>query len=60
MQVAIFWEKKSVNIALNKSFFKLEFSPCTADQSLRGMESKEKEALKGLWIQQICLERTYS
>ena len=50
MQVAILGDKNSVNIALNKSFFKLQFSPCKAEQSLQGMESKEK-ALNGSWIQ---------
>ena len=41
-------------------FFKLGFTPCKAEQPLRGMELQEKEAQKDYSIQEICLERTYS
>ena len=36
------------------------FTPCKAEQPLRGMELQEKEAQKDYSIQEICLERTYS
>ena len=36
------FEKNSLKI-----FFKLVFTPCKAEQPLRGMELKEKEAQKG-------------
>ena len=42
------------------SFFLLGFTPCKAEQPLRGMELQEKEAQKDYSIQEICLERTYS
>ena len=42
------------------SFFKLGFTPCKAEQPLRGMELQEKETQKDYSIQEICLERTYS
>ena len=41
-------------------FFLLGFTPCKAEQPLRGMELQEKEAQKDYSIQEICLERTYS
>ena len=41
-------------------FFKLGFTPCKDEQTLRGMEVQEKEAQKDLTIQEICLEKTYS
>ena len=36
------------------------FTPCKAEQLLRGMELQKKEAQKDYCIQEICLERTYS
>ena len=39
-------------------FFKLEFTTCRAEQSLRGMELQEKETQKEESIQELCLERT--
>ena len=41
-------------------FLKLGFTPCKAEQPLRGMVLQEKEAQKDYSIQAICLERTYS
>ena len=41
-------------------FFKLGFTPCQAEQPLKGMELQEKQAQKDYIIQEICLERTYS
>ena len=41
-------------------FFKLGFTPCKAEQPLRGMELQEKKHKKNYRIQKICLERTYS
>ena len=41
-------------------FIKLGFTPCKAEQPLRGMELQEKEAQKDYSTQEICLERTYS
>ena len=41
-------------------FFKLGFTPCKAEQPLRGMELQEKKHKKDYRIQKICLERTYS
>ena len=41
-------------------FFFLVFTPCKAEQPLRGMELQEKEALRDYITQEICLERTYS
>ena len=41
-------------------FFKLGFTPYTAEQPLQGMELKEKKQKKDYRIQKICLERTYS
>ena len=46
--------------ALKKDFFKLRFTPCKAEQPLRGMKLQEKEAQKDYSIQEICLERIYS
>ena len=40
--------------------FWLGFTPCKAEQPLRGMELQEKETQKDFSIQEICLERTYS
>ena len=40
--------------------FKLGFTPCKAEQPLRGMELQEKKHEKDCRIQKICLERTYS
>ena len=40
--------------------FSLGFTPCKAEQSLRGMELQEKEPQKHSSIQEIYLERTYS
>ena len=40
--------------------FKLGFTPCKAEQPLRGIELQEKKAQKDYSIQEICLERTYS
>ena len=37
-------------------FFKLGFTPCEAEQPLRGMELQEKEAQKDQSVQEICLE----
>ena len=39
-------------------FFNLWFTPCKAEQPLRGMELQEKEAQKELNIQGISLERS--
>ena len=36
------------------------FTPCKAEQLLRGMELQEKEAQKDQSIHEISLERTYS
>ena len=49
-------------ILLSKIFLfsKLGFTPCKAEQPLRGMELQEKEAQKDYSIQEIWLERTYS
>ena len=41
-------------------FFKLGFTPCKAEQPLRGMELQEKKNKKDCRIQKVCLERTYS
>ena len=41
-------------------FKKLWFTPCKAEQPLRGMELQEIEAQQDCSIYQICLERTYS
>ena len=42
-------------------FFKqLGFTPCKAEQPLRGMELQEKKHKKDYRLQKICLERTYS
>ena len=40
--------------------FYLGFTPCKAEQPLRGMVLQEKGAQKGESIQEICLERIYS
>ena len=37
------------------SFFKLGFTPCKAEQPLRGMELQEREEQKDLRMQEICL-----
>ena len=42
---------------LPETFFKLKFNPCQAEQSLKGMELKEKEAQKDLSKHEISLER---
>ena len=39
---------------------KLGFTPCKAEQPLRGMELHEKKHKKDYRIQKISLERTYS
>ena len=39
-------------------FLKLGFTPCKAEQPLRGMELQEKKHKKDYRIQKICLERT--
>ena len=39
-------------------FFKLGFTPCKAEQPLRGMELQEKKHKKDYRIQKICLQRT--
>ena len=44
------------NVQKNIIFLKLGFTPCKAEQPLRGMELQEKEARS---IQEICLEKTY-
>ena len=36
------------------------FTPCKAEQPLRGMELQEKQAQKDHSIEKICLERAYS
>ena len=36
------------------------FTPCNAEQALRGTELQEKEAEKYYNIQEICLARTYT
>ena len=41
-------------------FFKLGFTPCKAEQPLRGMELQEKKHKKDYRIQKICLERKMS
>ena len=41
-------------------FFKLGFTPCKAEQPLRGTELQEKKHKKDYRIQKICLERIYS
>ena len=42
-------------------FFELGFTPCKAEQPLRGMELQEKKrSKKDYRTQKICLERTYS
>ena len=43
-----------------KNFFKLGFTPCKAEQPLRGMELQEKKHKKDYRIQKICSEKTYS
>ena len=40
--------------------FLLGFTPCKAEQPLRGMELQEKNHKKDYRIQKIYLERTYS
>ena len=40
-------------------FFKLAYTPCKAEQPLRGMELQEKQHKKDYRIQKICLERIY-
>ena len=47
------------NTTLN-TFFLLGFTPCEAEQPLRGMELQEKEAHKYYNIQKNCLETTCS
>ena len=42
-------------ISLIFSFFKLGFTPCKAEQPLRGMELQEREVQKDLSMQEICL-----
>ena len=39
-------------------FFELGFTPCKAEQPLRGIKLQEKEAQKDFSIHEICLERT--
>ena len=41
-------------------FFSLGFTPCKAEQPLRGMKLQEKKHKKDYKVQKICLERTYS
>ena len=41
-------------------FLKIGFTPCKAEQPLRGIELQEKKHKKDYIIQKICLERTYS
>ena len=36
------------------------FTPCNAEQPLRGMELQEEKAQKDYSTQKICIERTYS
>ena len=38
----------------------LKFTPCKAEQPLRGMELQEKEAQEGQRIQELCLEENFS
>ena len=38
----------------------LEFTPCKAEQPLRGMELHEKSTKRLKHTQEICLKRTYS
>ena len=67
-QISKYLEKPNLHVhsLYNKGFsffiyfLKLEFTPCKAEQPLRGMELQEKEAQKDYSIQEICLERTYS
>ena len=42
------------------SIFLLGFTPCKAEQPLRGMELQVNEAQKDQSTQEICLERIYS
>ena len=44
----------------HKTFFNWGFTPCKAEQPLKGMELQEKEAQKDYSIQEICLGRTYN
>ena len=41
-------------------FLKLGFTPCKAEQLLRGMRLQEKKTQKDYSIQEICLEKTYN
>ena len=50
----------STFIMMGRIFFKLGFTPCKAEQPLRGIELQEKDAQKDESIQEICLEITYS
>ena len=43
---------------LNIIFFYLKFTPCKDEQPIRDIELQEKEAEKGLNIQEIYLQRT--
>ena len=45
---------------LKKKKKKLGFTPCKAEQPLRGMELQEKKHNKDYRIQKVSLERTYS
>ena len=44
----------------NAFFLKFRFTPCMAEQPLRGVELQEKKHKKDYRIHKICLERTYS
>ena len=52
---------KTCSLIRPEPFFlkKLEFTPCKAEQPLRGMELQERKLKKEYRIQKICLERTY-
>ena len=54
------WRHKLEKLPASFFFFFLVFTPCKAEQPLRGMELQEKEALRDYITQEICLERTYS
>ena len=51
---------KYSNIAFLFFFFLNGFTPCKAEQPLRGMKLQEKEPQKDCNILEICLERTQS
>ena len=50
-----FQNKHYINLAIQ-----LGFTPCKAEQPLRGIELQEKKHKKDYRLQKICLERAYS